>query len=99
MIALGAVLLWDAKLYALWFVFAFYSLNFSGLEDVLYYWLDGKAIPAACPWLDKNPFILFHPAGGWTLVASALLWIGFWLGTLFLPRFVNHVRRPQLPLV
>jgi hypothetical protein len=30
-------------------------LAFSGLEDILYYWLDGKALPTVLPWLDSNP--------------------------------------------
>lgn len=40
MIAVGVVLLWDARLWAAWYAVAFYTLTFSGLEDVLYYWLD-----------------------------------------------------------
>ncbi|HSS94708.1 MAG TPA: hypothetical protein VLR46_12070 [Candidatus Dormibacteraeota bacterium] len=83
MIAVGVVLLWDARLWALWYAAAFYTLTFSGLEDVLYYWLDGHKIPASCPWLNNNPFILFKPAGGWSLAASALIWIAFWAATLW----------------
>jgi len=78
LIAVGVVLLWDTGLWALWWAGAFYSLAFSGLEDVLYYWLDGRAIPRRCPWLDANPLILFKPAGGWTLLLSALVWVAVW---------------------
>lgn len=100
MIAVGVVLLWDARWWALWFAAAFYSLNFSGLEDILYYWFQGKSIPSLCPWLDQNPLILFHPAGGWTLLASALIWVTFWVSTLFAPRLLVRVRSfvPQFPL-
>src|ERR1700730_14569150 len=38
MIGIGVVLLWDAKLWAVWYAAAFYTLAFSGLEDILYYW-------------------------------------------------------------
>lgn len=78
MIAVGVVLLWDLRLWALWWAAAFYTLTFSGLEDVLYYWLSGRAVPAATPWLDHNPFILFKPAGGWSLVLSAAVWVALW---------------------
>ena len=33
-------------------------LAFSGLEDILYYWLDGKSIPHFLPWLNSNPLLL-----------------------------------------
>jgi hypothetical protein len=49
-------------------------LAYSGLEDVLYYWLDGREIPATLPWLDKNPLIL-HPITNTNLVLSAAFWV------------------------
>jgi hypothetical protein len=82
LIAVGMVLLIDAGWWALWYGAAFYTLTFSGLEDVLYYWLDGHAIPSSCPWLNSDPLIIFKPAGGLGLVASAALWIALWLGSL-----------------
>jgi len=94
LIAVGVVLLWDAGLWALWYGAAFYTLTFSGLEDVLYYWLDGHSIPSGCPWLNNDPFILFKPAGGWTLVVSALLWIAFWVATMWaMPLAERRIRR------
>jgi len=83
MIGVGVVLLWDLRLWALWYAAAFYTLTFSGLCDVLYYWLDHRAIPGAMPWLNDDPFVLFKPAGGWGLVASAVVWVGFWLASLW----------------
>jgi hypothetical protein len=49
-------------------------LAFSGLEDVLYYWLDGRAIPATLPWLDNNARIL-QPVTSIHLVLSAVVWV------------------------
>jgi hypothetical protein len=49
-------------------------LAFSGLEDVLYYWLDGRAIPAVLPWLNLNPLIL-QPVTRIHLLLSAAIWI------------------------
>jgi hypothetical protein len=97
LIAVGVVFLWDARLWALWYAAAFYTLTFSGLEDVLYYWLDGHPIPASCPWLNSDPLILFKPAGGASLVASALLWIAFWLATLWVAPLAERRLRPLLP--
>lgn len=80
LVAVGAVTLpWR---WALGFSVAFVTLACSGLEDVLYYWLDGRAIPAALPWLDANPLIPFHPVTAWGLIASAAMWVGFWAAAL-----------------
>ena len=55
MIGVGVVLLWDARLWALWYAVAFYTLTFSGLEDVLYYWLDGTQDPGFMPLAEQRP--------------------------------------------
>jgi len=92
LIAVGVVLLWDVKLYALWYSGALYSLAFGGTADVLYYWIDHRAVPATTPWLNGNPFILFKPAGGWGLVASAAIWVVAWLALLWVAPIVRpHV--------
>jgi len=83
LIGVGMVLLWDRKLYALWYAGAFYTLAFGGFCDTLYYWIDHRAIPTAMPWLNGDPFILFKPAGGLGLVASSALWIVIWVGALW----------------
>jgi hypothetical protein len=49
-------------------------LAFSGLEDILYYWLDGKRIPAELPWLNSNPLIL-KPVTVDHLLLSAAFWL------------------------
>lgn len=93
LIGTGMILLYDAGLWALWYGLAFYTLAFSGLEDVLYYWLDGRAIPASLPWLNSNPLTL-HPSTSVTLVVSAALWVSLWAASLaLLPRLGRVFRR------
>jgi hypothetical protein len=50
-------------------------LAFSGFEDVLYYWLDGRGLPSVLPWLSINPMIL-KPVTSLNLILSVLLWMG-----------------------
>src|SRR5215469_11953857 len=57
MVVLGMVLLLPHGLWALWYGLAFLTLAFSGLEDALYYVLDGRSIPASLPWLEADPLI------------------------------------------
>ncbi len=53
-----------------------FILAFSGLEDILYYWMDGRPIPGHLPWLSQNPMIL-QPVTDSRLVISALFWLVF----------------------
>lgn len=86
LIGIGMILLIDTP-WAFWYGLAFYTLTFSGLEDVLYYWLDRRWLPAQLPWLDQNPLIFFHPVTAPTLLLSAGLWVSFWAASLIaLPR-------------
>jgi hypothetical protein len=78
------VLLYDARLWALWYGLAFYTLAFSGLEDILYYWLAGNPIVHALPWLNDNSLIFFKPVTSEGLLVNAALWIGFWAASLWL---------------
>ena len=50
------------------------ALAFSGIEDILYYWLDQKAIPTRLPWLDSNPLLL-KPVTVERLLLSAAFWL------------------------
>ena len=91
MMAVGAVLLLDSGLWALWFQGALYTLAFGGVEDILYYWLDGRPIPAALPWLDRSRLIFVRPLSGdvtnLEVLASAAFWVAVWLSLLLvLPR-------------
>jgi hypothetical protein len=93
LIGTGMVLLWNAGWWAVWYGLAFYTLAFGGLADVMYYWLDGRSIPAALPWLEANHLILFHPVTTATLVLSAGAWIAVWLGSLLASRDFAMRRR------
>lgn len=65
---------------SLFFAGASITLAHSGLEDILYYWLDGKAIHPNPIWLDKAPLIIgIRPLTDEWLIISALIWISFWL--------------------
>ena len=92
MIGIGVVLLWD-RLWSLWYAMAFYTLSFSGLEDVLYYWFDGRAIPSTLPWLnDGHGLIVFQPVTNISLCINAGIWIGFWVATLIIIHLMQRAR-------
>ena len=95
MIAVGMVLLARHGLWALWYGLAFGSLAFSGLEDVLYYVLDGQPIPASLPWLDADPLIPFKPVTGGAVLESTALWLGFWALSLVGPWLLQRRRVSQ----
>ena len=86
MMGVGAVLLLDAGVWALWYEGALYTIAFGGGADVLYYWLDGRQIPAVLPWLDRSRLIFVRPFTGdvtsLELLASAAFWMGLWLSML-----------------
>ena len=95
---LGAVLLLDSGLWALWFQGALYTLAFGGAEDILYYWLDGRQITGVLPWLDRSRLIFVRPQRGdvtsLELLASAIFWVMVWVGLLVvLPRIALPLRR------
>jgi hypothetical protein len=95
LIAVGIVLLFDTGIWALWYGLALYTLSYSGLEDVLYYWLDGNAIPATLPWLDSfHNLILFKPVTNTSLILSSATWIVLWLGVLSMSNStLRHIPR------
>jgi hypothetical protein len=70
---MGIVLMWDAWKDVVYFLIALFVGAFSGLEDVLYYILDGKPMPEALPWLEDNPMILHVSREG--VIWSVLLWL------------------------
>ncbi len=80
LIALGFLfLLPSGRSWALGYGIAVYSLAYGGLADVLYYWLDGRVIPATLPWLDTgHPLILVHPVTAPGLLVSTLAWLLLW---------------------
>lgn len=108
--ALGAILLVPDWRSVLFYLGSVYALAFSGLEDVLYYWLDGRSIPSWLPWLDANPLILFKPVTSTHLLASVSIWVGIWILVLVLfwqwqrvsnllprPRHVKRIKMRTLP--
>ncbi len=101
MMAVGAILLLDSGWWALWYQGALYTFAFGGVEDVLYYWLDGRAIPGLLPWLDRSRLIFVRPLAGHVtnieLLASAALWVTLWLSVLVLaPRLLRLLVARQL---
>lgn len=81
---LGIVLMWGAWKDIAYFLISLFVGAFSGLEDVLYYLLDGKPMPDVLPWLESNPMILHVSRAG--VIGSVL----FWLLTLVLLYFVLY---------
>jgi hypothetical protein len=72
--ALGAILFHPNLRRMITFPLSLAVLAFSGLEDILYYWLDGRSLPAELPWLNSNP-LLIRPVTAERLLVSALLWL------------------------
>lgn len=87
---LGIILLWGAWKDCAYFLIALFVGAFSGLEDILYYLLDGKPIPEALPWLTNNPMIYHSSRFG--LIFSVLFWIVFLAVVYF---FFYEWKRPQ----
>jgi hypothetical protein len=70
---LGIILMWGEWKDCLYFLTALFVGAFSGLEDVLYYILDGKPMPASLPWLEANPMIYHVSREG--VIGSVLFWL------------------------
>lgn len=79
--AIGVIVMSDHWKDCLYFLTALFIGAFCGLEDILYYVLDGKPIPASLPWLHSNPLIYQSTRLG--LISSVLFWLTA-LGVLFL---------------
>ena len=85
-IVLGALLLVRAGIaWSAGYAFAVYTLAYGGLADGLYYWLDGRSLPATLPWLDAgHPLLLVHPVTASSLVVSVGVWCALWSGLAIL---------------
>ena len=70
---LGMMLMWGAWKDVAYYLISLFVTAFSGLEDVLYYILDGKPMPAHLPWLEANPMIVEASRTG--VISSVLFWI------------------------
>lgn len=91
-VAVGMILLprREGLIYA-----AYLLINaFSGLEDILFYWLDGRAIPATLPWLNWNPMVFGNrDVIAVSLLLSALFWQALFWGLYRRERLVEAVKR------
>ena len=83
----GVILMLDRWKDCVYFLLALFIGAFSGLEDLLYYVLDGKPIPASLPWLAGNPMIYANSRAG--LIASVVFWIAALLA-LYVALYVWH---------
>ncbi len=99
--ALGALLFFPDWRRMVTFPLSLGILAFSGMEDVLYYWLDGKSIPILLPWLSSNPMVI-HPVTADNLVISAGLWllvvIALDLTGEIVERKIKNMRKMKLQL-
>ncbi len=68
----GVIVMSDHWKDCVYFVAALLVGSFSGLEDILYYVLDGKPMPASLPWLAGNPLIYSSTRSG--VISSVLFW-------------------------
>jgi hypothetical protein len=84
---MGLVFMWGSWRECLYFLAALFIGAFSGLEDVLYYVLDGKHMPLYLPWLDRNPLIFD------TTRVGVLISVAFWMTSLIILYLVLFVWR------
>jgi hypothetical protein len=84
---LGTIFLWGAWKDCLFFLVTLFIGAFSGLEDVLYYVLDGRGMPEALPWLNSNPLIYGNSRA--TLIGSVL----FWMAVLVVLYFMLYLKQ------
>jgi hypothetical protein len=73
---MGLVFMWGSWKECIYFLAALFIGAFSGLEDILYYVLDGKSMPLYLPWLDSNPLVFD------TTRIGVIISVAFWLSTL-----------------
>ena len=95
---IGVVLLWGQWKDCLYYEVSLLIGAFSGLEDVLYYVLDGRAMPASLPWLGSNPMIGSVSRSG--VITSVFFWLAIivllYVGLYWME---NKPRLPALPEV
>ncbi|MBI4790700.1 MAG: hypothetical protein HY782_27030 [Chloroflexi bacterium] len=94
-LVLGAMLLapnWRATVF---YVVTLFFLAMSGLEDVMYYWLDGRPIPYWLPWLDRNPWIFLRPVTATNLLLTVSIWLAVFVA--FFVYFYSRERAEAKP--
>lgn len=91
---MGLVFMWGSWKECIYFLAALFIGAFSGLEDVLYYVLDGKHMPLYLPWLERNPLVFD------TTRIGVLISVAIWMVTLVILYVVLFVwRKEQIPPV
>jgi len=90
---MGLVFMWGAWKDCLFFLITLFIGAFSGLEDILYYVLDGKPMPEMLPWLSNNPLIYGHSRA--SLIGSVLFWIVA-LAVLYIVFYTNKTAREKI---
>lgn len=93
LMVLGAFLLLPNIVHAASYAASLFILAHSGLEDILYYVLDGRVIPERLPWLDQAPLIFYKPVTNISLCLSALTWIVLICVFWFLVRRVYSIQK------
>jgi|SRR5687767_1136049 len=93
---IGLLLMWGDWKDCLYYLTALSIGAFSGLEDVLYYALDGKSMPNELPWLDPNPLIYQATRSG--VLGSVLFWMVA-LALLYFAMYVWKIKPVQIPEV
>lgn len=88
----GVVVMSDRWKDCLLFLAALVVGAYSGLEDVLYYVLDRKPMPASLPWLSGNPMI--HGISRMDVISS----VAFWLVVLVILYIAMFLWEPKLRL-
>ena len=98
---IGIVLLWGQWKDCLYYLVSLAIGAFSGLEDVLYYALDGRPLPASLPWLGGNPMIGSVSRSG--VLLSVLFWMAIvvllYVGLYWMERKPRSSARPEVPAV
>jgi hypothetical protein len=93
----GLVLLWGQWKDCLYYLVSLLIGAFSGLEDVLYYVLDGRPVPASLPWLGGNPMIGSVSRSG--VITSVLFWLAIilllYVGLYWVERKPSAPRQPD----
>jgi hypothetical protein len=101
---IGVVLLWGSWKDCVYYLISLFVGAFCGLEDMLYYLLDGKSMPESLPWLADNPMIYHASRTGviWSVVfwmlALAVLYVLLYQGRRHLAKIIEligQVRRVQ----
>jgi len=92
---LGVVFLWGAWKDCFFFLVTLFIGAFSGLEDILYYVLDGKPMPEMLPWLSSNPMI--YGVSRITLIGSVLFWVAV-LAFLYIAFYTNIITKEKAPI-